>query len=171
MVFFRKYVEVDDFSWTCPRFEFDAWQGPGHCYLRVEIKDRRAVFVCAELMNYRGADSGHGRFSIRERVLNFLMEQGVVRPIRQRTFLDKFRPGRFEDKQREDVIEYFNRFSVWIQHYPGDELDWKKSPYTVMNLRGTGRVLCNHRSEVIDRCRISAALLDISPDELNDERH
>lgn len=171
MVLFPSYVEVDDFSWTCPRFEFDGWQGPGQCFLRIEIKERRAVFICAQLINDRRARIGSSEGNIRERVLTLLFDKGVIRATRTPGVLDRFRPKAFEEKQRKDVLWHFDRHSVWIQHCPEASMEWDECAYAISNFSRSRFMLYPSKEPVIEDCRIDPALLAITDEDLDVRFH
>lgn len=112
------YLSVKDFEATVERFTFPGVTRDGQCFLKVCIRQRTPVFLCVQLNDYTGTSITNAAESILQRAIEMLVEKGVVVSKRKMSFSEYLFSERFERKKQEDLIRFFSKKSVWIEHYP-----------------------------------------------------
>lgn len=142
------------------RFAYPGVSRRGQCYLKVRVnQEGRAVFLCAQLLNYTGTSVTNAVEDILVGVVGELANEGVFKNLSRRNWFKK-------SPQLELEVA---RTCRWIEHYPPGAGLAPNGSYALVsfdsNLSPAWNYMDLARAATI--CEVDQKFLRVAPDELH----
>ncbi len=113
------------------------WNDNGYCYLRVQIRDGKIFFTCAQLLRYHNTSVTNAVESVRVSAINALMTDGALKISNKRNFFDLFKSTQRKSQEFDAwIFDFINRSSVWIEYYHPEISLTMKDRYSVVKFEG-----------------------------------
>jgi|SRR4051812_23351709 hypothetical protein len=133
-----------------PCFEFPGFNTDGRCFLRVRVQGRSTVFLCAQLIGYRGTSVTNG--------VEAIFEQAVAQV---------YRDGLYSSSSPPDLTSAA-RNSRWIEYYPEGTGSASRDSFALVAFDGKLNPIWNFvdREKAATSCEVEPGFLSIPRERL-----
>lgn len=144
-------IKLNDFYKDYLPFKFDGFWREGACFLRIVVKNGKAIFFCSQLPNYTGTSVTNAIESVLEHAIHKLFEEKtedkerVVNFIEDFSFIRELILGKKNDERLlKELRRHILSESIWIEHYPPGEGLSDKGSFSIVNFTDSGEPIWNY---------------------------
>ena len=144
-------IKLNDFSRDYLPFKFNGFWRDGACFLRIVVKNGKAIIFCSQLPNYTGTSVTNAIESVLEHAIVKLFEEKtkddkkVVNFIEDFSFIRDLILGKKNDERLlKELRKHILSESIWIEHYPPREGISNEGTFSIVNFTETGEPIWNY---------------------------
>lgn len=136
MAFTSSPVALRECSRTYRRFAFQGVRELAYCHLKIDIHNAMPVFLCSAIVGCDEQTLKRGFSDIKRRTIVTLYDEKIAVPTRRAGCLSRLSPRWFEERQRRDIVEFFDRSSLWIRYVSPFVSMWGSDIYELLHASG-----------------------------------